>query len=58
MTFDVEEVYTSEDFLGRVFDERSIFPIISMGGERGSRFRAKEEGEKVVGACFTNRRRT
>ena len=24
---DVEEVYASEDFLGRFFDERSIFPI-------------------------------
>ena len=28
MILDVEEVYTSEDVLGRVFDERSIFPII------------------------------
>ena len=24
---DVEEVYTSEDLLGRIFNERSIFPI-------------------------------
>ncbi len=28
MRLDVEEVYASEDFLGRVFNERSIFPII------------------------------
>ena len=28
MFLDVEEVYTSEDLLGRVFDKRSIFPII------------------------------
>lgn len=32
MSLDVEEVYTSEDFLGRVFDERPIFPIIPWEG--------------------------
>ena len=28
MSFDVEQVYTSEDFLGRFFNKRSIYPII------------------------------
>jgi hypothetical protein len=56
---DVEQVYTSEDFLGRVFNERSIFPIyISAGGGERSRFLLEPKQEGGLVACITNRRRT
>jgi hypothetical protein len=59
MSLDVEEVYASEDFLGRVFDERSIFPIIPKGreGAFASLEPKQEERKKWLGG-ITNRRRT
>ena len=57
MNWDVEEVYTSENFLGIVFDERSIFPINPMG-ESVRVFRVKRRGRKKVVGGITNRRRT
>ena len=55
MSLDIDEVNTSEDLLGYVFNERSIFPIIPGGAF--AFLESNERKEKWL-ACITNRCRT